>query len=628
MTAVSQDVSLLTDSLTSLDAKLLWKPSTPTAVKAAWKERDLDAAWDAWCEHLTLREPPVDFSLSLSGSEKKQTSRPLEPLAWGALDNEQGFPAWLDQLEKGLAGKRRSAQLEAEAAEWAAESASRKPSIRFALEAIAWAHALPRFDACDHTTWWALCDALASIAREATRSAAPSTDDPSIVVTQQLLAGELALTLCELFPEMLPLRELGTKASEVLGEGLLRLTDGEGLLQSKLIAAAHFSESAVDAPSLLLACWTRCHAMGGKKRGPWSSDAELQFEWLVRQTLRLVDRQGRFPFGATTPNLALLEAALMRGGDDADEASAAKRLKLRSADGDASETPSPANHSEWSELGVLAAGWREKAPRIVVAHPGDAMAIEVHAGKQTLLSGEWPIDVVCNGQQLVANDDWETQCWHSDADADYLELAITLDGGPHGEMRLERQVLLSREDGVAMLGEILLSEDNPIEAALSINTRLPLGAGLGFAAEKETREGLLVRDKKTAAGVIPISLPEWRDDPRGGELTSAEGALRLTREASGRNLASALWLDFSTTRFAKQRTWRQLTVAQSLEKVGHDVAVGYRVQSGKDQWLVYRSLDRAANRTLLGHNLSSEFIAGRFLSTGEVDEYLEIEAGE
>ncbi|MEM8866453.1 MAG: hypothetical protein AAGF31_12985 [Planctomycetota bacterium] len=78
-------------------------------------------------------------------------------------------------------------------------------------------------------------------------------------------------------------------------------------------------------------------------------------------------------------------------------------------------------------------------------------------------------------------------------------------------------------------------------------------------------------------------------------------------------------------RYAKQRTWRQLTVAQSLESVESDVAVAYRYQSGKEQMVMYRSLDPPANRTFIGQNYSSEAVIGRFLESGELDEYFEID---
>jgi len=53
--------------------------------------------------------------------------------------------------------------------------------------------------------------------------------------------------------------------------------------------------------------------------------------------------------------------------------------------------------------------------------------------------------------------------------------------------------------------------------------------------------------------------------------------------------------------------------------------VGYRVQTGGDQWLFYRSLSAPASRTLLGQNLLHEFLAARFDTEGDVDELLAID---
>ena len=85
-------------------------------------------------------------------------------------------------------------------------------------------------------------------------------------------------------------------------------------------------------------------------------------------------------------------------------------------------------------------------------------------------------------------------------------------------------------------------------------------------------------------------------------------------------------IDLKRRRSKKPRTWRQLTVGEKMEVMPPDVAVGYRAQSGDDQWLFYRSLGPAGNRTLLGHNIAGEFSAGRFLSTGKFKEWIEIEA--
>ncbi len=47
--------------------------------------------------------------------------------------------------------------------------------------------------------------------------------------------------------------------------------------------------------------------------------------------------------------------------------------------------------------------------------------------------------------------------------------------------------------------------------------------------------------------------------------------------------------------------------------------------SGGHQWLIYRALASKGNRTLLGHNLVSETLVGRFRRDGEVESLVEIE---
>ena len=56
-----------------------------------------------------------------------------------------------------------------------------------------------------------------------------------------------------------------------------------------------------------------------------------------------------------------------------------------------------------------------------------------------------------------------------------------------------------------------------------------------------------------------------------------------------------------------------------------DVAVGYRIQSGDEQWLVYRSLAPVANRSVMGHNTYGSFVCGRIKPNGDVKDILTME---
>ncbi|MEQ8846853.1 hypothetical protein [Botrimarina sp.] len=596
----NEPFSEATGSLRGLDAKALWRNSAPSAVREAWRRGDHEAAWTAWREHLAQRSDD-------------RASDPAR-LCWGlkAAESER-LTQWIDSL--------RQARDESDATDalgrWFGGSAGELTPLA-ALEALALADAAPRLAGLlDAEDWWRLVEALRHLAEEAANAPPADADEPDRVVVGQLLAGELPLVLSRHLSELRPLEELAAPSRDALSDGLEGLTDGEGLLAAQL-----WIDGA--AASLLIACWTRCLAAAGGRK-PWSADAQLQYEWLARQALRIADREGRLAFTAEPLAGAaeLLRAALAAGGDPSDESAAVERLRRFRGD-DSFEPPSPSNHSEWAELGVLASGWRDKAPRIVVAHPDASCRVEVYSGKQRLIAGEWPVEVEVDGQRTAIDDTWDCQCWYSDEECDYLELALQLEGGG----TLERQFFLAREDGVGFLADVFLS-GREAPSKLRLASRLPLGEGVSLRPERETRDAVLTADGEAVAGLVPLSLAEWRDDPRGGELTAEGGSLLLTREHEGLNIASHLWIDFAPKRFAKQRTWRRLTVAESLKNVSSDVAVAYRVQAAKQQWLVYRSLTPAGNRTVLGQNLSSEALVGRFVAPdGTIDEYLEIEGGE
>ncbi|MFM7412286.1 MAG: hypothetical protein ACKO6E_03645 [Planctomycetota bacterium] len=68
-----------------------------------------------------------------------------------------------------------------------------------------------------------------------------------------------------------------------------------------------------------------------------------------------------------------------------------------------------------------------------------------------------------------------------------------------------------------------------------------------------------------------------------------------------------------------------MTIADTRQAVPPSDASGQRVQAGRDQWLVYRSLAAPRNRTLLGCNVSCEFLLGRVKKSGEVARTLEIQ---
>jgi hypothetical protein len=254
---------------------------------------------------------------------------------------------------------------------------------------------------------------------------------------------------------------------------------------------------------------------------------------------------------------------------------------------------------------------------LTVAFPGRELHIELSLGDRALFAGFWEAEISFDGEPALPAADYEETCWVADKDVNYLELEIPLSGG----LRLERHLVFAREEQLVFLADAVFG---PRTGKLQYRSLLPLAEGMDFQADRQSTEGAIL-GKTRRATVLPPALSEWQSADNPGHLRQQGRKLELAQTAVGRNLFAPLLIDLKARRFGKPLTWRQLTVAESLEIQPPDSAVGYRVMIGKEQWLIYRSLSPRANRTLLGHNLSSEFLLARFLKNGEVETLIEVE---
>jgi hypothetical protein len=279
--------------------------------------------------------------------------------------------------------------------------------------------------------------------------------------------------------------------------------------------------------------------------------------------------------------------------------------------------PESANHSEWAATSVLRTGWSREDPRLVAVWPDRTVRFELENKRDVIWSGLWELEVRCDGRPAEPKDVWDEVCWVSDDDVDYLELETELAGG----IRVQRHILLAREDGFLLLADSVLGQRT---MDLEYRQSLPLWRTVAFEPADETSEGYLVSRKKRAL-VLPLGLPEWRTELRDASLAPTERGLELRQTTRGQALFAPLFVDLNTRRMATHCTWRRLTVAENRETLSSDMAVGYRVMVGKDQWLIYRSLGETGNRTVLGHNLVTEFLVARFDHEGEVETLVEIE---
>jgi len=599
--------------LSSNDLPTVWHKSAPQEVRRAFSSGDDSGGWTAWRRHLAKRKSPADTSELLPGK--------TEPLGWALPDGCDSLPvpSWMVEAGRVRAeGQPPDAGLEGEVFRWLEESAAATPGSPYALELLAVAWALPRLaEALTAEAWWALLDHLLSAVSDA---AAIELDDHPLA--HQLLVGELALTLACLLPEITPCRRLKSTARRAISDGLIDLLDGGGMPHAKHLALMR----------PLLACWTRCQGLGQRlKGGCLTTAAGQQYEWLVLQALRLTRQDGTPALSngaAARWDNALFEAALRLDDDQLDRRVAAvvlpsneksgKKDGRRQVDG----LPEPAVHSEWAATAVLRPQWSRSGERLTVVYAGQTVQMELACGKDVLWSGEWELEINVGGRQILPDCEWEEVCWISDDDADYLELEISLGDG----LRVQRQMLLARQDHFLLLADAVLGDGNIKDEARMFDYRgcLPLGPGIRFRPADETRDGSLGGSKRRAL-VLPLALPEWRADRRIGELTQTARGLELCQMSAGPHLYAPLFFDLDRRRQTRRLTWRQLTVAESLVIQPAEVAAGYRVAVANEQWLIYRSLAAKANRTLLGHNLSTEMLVARFDRSGEVEPLIEIE---
>jgi hypothetical protein len=579
-----------------------WHRTAPRRVVKKYLHGDPQSGWKAWQKYLLRRTEP-ETPPFLVGRKP--------PLAWGwsqvwgAQKDNEALPA-PDRALASVLGE--SGTLDS-------------AGLQCSMDALSLAYALPKLaDELCAESWWQATERLHRLAVEAQQQHVDWRNNPHDVLQQQLLAGELPLALGYLFPEIRALRGLRQIARAALSDALIELSDGEGLPHARLFPVF----------GALFACWTRARWLGSRlPRGPWSRDAEYQYQWLVRHAIRLADGNGRFLLApadslASSWSKPMFALALELVGDNGDFAAAAMALPERAVPKHikfvAKHLPKPSLNSDWSGICVMSNGWTPSAVRLAIAYADDPIQLELTVGGERLLAGAWNFETTCDGNPVHVVGEWENLCWQSDKKCDLLELGIELSDG----LRLERQLLLAHKDHVLYLSDIVIAADGT-KRRLEHASILHMDDLVSWQPECETRDGLIL-GRRVRAAVMPLALPEWRTEPRGGSLQTKRGCLVLSQHSTGRALCCPLLLDLKPQRAVQQRTWRQLTVGEWMDAVPRDVAVGFRAQSGRHQWLFYRSLGAAGNRTVLGRNIAGEFCAGRFRRSGKFDEWLEIEA--
>lgn len=577
-----------------------WTEHAPGRLRKAYEGDANEKGWTLWQKHLARRKLRPIAKL-FKGRQS--------PLFWAlppGVDVEQPERV-IELLRRPRLADRRTAGLNNAALCWLTRADVAALEVGFALECLAWSTALAVLAKhLGERTWWQLANRLIAIA-----SAENHGDDP---LAAQLLHGELPAMLAYQLPELAACRALIATSRRTLEESNGQLLDDEAMVHG----------SRLDALRPLLACWTRWRVVGGESDALlWSGTAQRRYAKLTEHALRLSRPDRTQPFSppdALPWNRRLVRTAL-RVADSAKTRRVARLIASGGKDSGNSRRRAPAASFDVESAGiaVLRCDWRPRSPQLAVNYSGPQLVMEFSLRGECLWSGTADIEVRIDGQPVVPCQGWEQVCWESDRDVDYLELELRLSE----DISIQRHLALVRKAGFLLVADAVLGI---CPRKIEYRARLPLADGASFRAEKDTREGTITVRGRPRARVLPLALSEWRSGPSCGTLDAASGSLELTQQAAAQSMFAPLFIDFDPRRLAREATWRQLTVGEDRQVVARDVAVGYRVQIGKAQWLIYRSLAESGVRTVLGKNLMHEFLLGRFGSKGKVKTLLEIEA--
>lgn len=430
-------------------------------------------------------------------------------------------------------------------------------------------------------------------------------------LNQQLLLVELPITLLHRFEGADRFNELGQNAIELLSQQVLELLDDDGWPGSRV--ANDFGP--------LAASWTRCVALLNSIGWSVDDDVAQILRWLPRQVMRLLRKDRTLMLSNSTAKVSdnFLNLMLQVFGD-ADDAVLAQRTTDRPS------SPRPNlvmidktrnSISTWGGSLLFHDRWERNGCKLSAAFDSAGCHLEI-AKSKTLIRGPVFPEVIVDGNPVALLEQPDVLVDYVDGRVAFAEIEWNFEN----EVVLQRQIILSMEDKFAWIGDAISAPD---VAEIDYRCRWTLADGITTVGESENTEGYLYDGKKMRALIIPPSAGEWKTDRGPVKLMLEQDHFTIAAKRRGRSLYAPVFIDLSPKRSLKPRTWRQLTVAQNLEIVDDDVAVAYRVQVGKKQFVFYRSMTDPANRTFFGENINTELFLGRLEKNRSMTELVQIE---
>lgn len=436
------------------------------------------------------------------------------------------------------------------------------------------------------------------------------------LASRDTLSARFVLVVARLFADIEACRCLEADATAAVAEEILRLVSAEGTI------GLAGSEAAVER----VIRWTTIRDVAAATGRPaWSDDVEAAWGRGAVAGLRLLGGQGRILAGAgllpACFSAPLLDAVEDAAGPVLGRAARRTVRALRSGRAAPRRRLLPRDlHDPAAALAIIRTGWARGAIRVLLDSRDAVPRLEIAVDDRLVFDGPWTWAATMDGRPLDAEGAWSVSGWETDRKATFLEIVAPLSGG----MQIARQVVVLARDRIVLVADALTPRPGVAATVAELGYRgcLPLAAALDGDLAEETNE-IFVYDTSMRCMALPLALPEWRS-AGSGTFTAAPEGLILSQRGRTR-LHAPLWIDCDASRIGRPLTWRRLTVADTRVNLPPHQAAGYRVQAGPDQWLLYQALDQARNRSLLGCNVSCEFLVGRVRRGGAVSRTLEIQ---
>lgn len=278
-----------------------------------------------------------------------------------------------------------------------------------------------------------------------------------------------------------------------------------------------------------------------------------------------------------------------------------------------------ASQSDSTRIALLRSNWSPTASLCGLDHSGSEVRIDAALDGERVLAGPWELELTINGQPVTLASPWKCDCWFSDRDADFIELACDLGNG----LAVTRQVLLARREPLLVLMEAVRGA--PDDFDVSLRSILPLADGRAVEADGYTRE-LQFLGEAGRLRMFPASLPPHRPTAADGEFVNDGRELTWSRQARG-SLAQVLFIDGSDRGGRQPADWGPVTVAEDGRRLTPREAVATRLRVGERQWLYWHNLTAGRiPRSALGHHSHSETVIARFTPEKGVDPLVHVDA--